>query len=186
MKILEKEVGLRDETRAAEQARDAMPIDKYTERANSLADTQHGLIEMSGEVLQAIKDLEEEKSISFPKETQLMKQVSRIMAEAETILAEPNTGPSAIAAETEIIELLLAVQRQQPPKKQSKSGSGKNPNGGGEGDTEESALALLGRGDEVNAQSVERETQQTTGTVGIGYPAEYRAGLDAYFGELEK
>ena len=186
MKILEKEVGLRDETRATDQARDAVSIERYTERANSLADSQHELIDMTADVLKSIKELEDEKAVSFPKETQLMNQVSRIMGEAEMILAQPETGPAAIAAETEIIELLLAVQRQQPPKKQSKSGSGNNPNGGGEGDTEESALALLGRGDEVNAQTIERETDQATGTVGAGYPAEYRVGLDAYFGELEK
>ena len=186
MRILEKEIGLRDETRAADQTREAVEWERYQERANSLATTQHELIDMTGHALQAIKELEAEKEASFPKETQLLTQVSSIMAEVEGLLRTPDTGPSAIAAETEIIEMLLQVQRKQPPKKSSKSGSGTNPNGGGEGDTEESALALIGRGDEVLAERVERVTDQATGTTGAGYPAEYRVGLDAYFGELEK
>ena len=186
MKILEKEVGLRDETRFTDQAREAMPVDKYTERANSLANSQGDINQMTRDTLKAISDLELEKGASFPKETQLLTQVSRIMSETEALLTEPNTGAPTIAAETEIIELLLQVQRKQPPKKSSKGGSGTNPNGGGEGDTEESALALLGRGDEQNSQRVERVTEQATGSVGTGYPAEYRIGLDTYFGELEK
>ena len=185
MKILEKEVGLRDETRAADQAREAMPVDKYTDRANSLAKSQREINQMTQDTLKAIADLEAEKEASFPKETSLLRQVSAIMSEAEALLAEPNTGAPTIAAETEIIELLLQVQRKQPPKKSSKGGSGTNPNGGGEGDTEESALALLGRGDEQQSQLVERVTEQATGTVGTGFPAEYRIGLDTYFGELE-
>ena len=186
MKILEKEIGLRDETRAAEQAREGMGVEKYTERATSLARSQNQIAEMTGETLQAIADLEEEKSLSFPKETQLLKHVARVMTEVEGMLSEPDTGPQPVAAETEIIEMLLQVQRKQPPKKSSKNGSGSNPNGGGEGDTEESALALLGRGDELNAETIERVTEQATGLTGAGYPAEYRIGLDTYFGELEQ
>ncbi len=186
MKILEREIGLRDETRAAEQMRAAVEIEKYNERADSLAKTQQGLNEMARDAVQSIKDLEAEKGLSFPKEKELLLQVSAVMGEVEELLAQPNTGSPTIATETEIIEMLLQVQRKQPPKKQSKGSSGKNPNGGGEGDTEESALALLGRGDEANSQSVERVTEQATGAVGAGYPAEYRVGLDVYFGELEK
>lgn len=186
MKILEKEVGLRDETRGTDQARNAMGLEKYSERANALAGTQVEINQMTQDTLKEIADLELEKGASFPKETQLLRQVSTIMGEVEGLLAEPNTGPATIAAETEIIELLLQVQRKQPPKKNSKGGSGNNPNGGGEGDTEESALALLGRGDEQNSQRVDRVSEAATGTVGSGFPAEYRSGLDAYFGELEK
>ena len=185
MKILEKEVGLRDETRATEEARDAMEADKYVERAESLAESQRGINQMTQDTLVAIAELEQEKGSSFPKETQLLRQVSGIMSEVEELLVIPNTGSATVAAETEVIELLLQVQRKQPPKKSSKGGSGTNPNGGGEGDTEESALALLGRGDEQNAERVERLTEQATGTVGSGFPAEYRIGLDTYFGELE-
>lgn len=186
MKILEKEIGLRDETRATEQAREGIERERYQQRAVSLAESQHELNQTTGEVLQAIKELEQEKGLSFPKETELLSHVSNIMTEVESLLREPDTGPSAIAAETEIIEMLLQVQRKQPPKKSSKSGSGTNPNGGGEGDTEESALALIGRGDELNSERIERVTDQATGSAGAGYPAEYRVGLDAYFGELEK
>lgn len=186
MKILEKEIGLREETRSTEQVRDALDVEDYAERASGLAVSQHEIADMAAKTSMAIVDLEKEKNLSFPKELQLMNAVSSIMQETEAILSEPNTGPEAIAAETEIIEMLLQVQRKQPPKKSSKGAAGENPNGGGEGDTEESALALIGRGDEVNAGTVERETAQATGTSGTTYPAEFRAGLDAYFADLEK
>ena len=185
MKILEREVGLRDETRGAEQARGGLGEEKYNQRAQSLAESQRDVQQMTEDTITAIKDLETEKSYSFPKEIELLTQVSGIMSEVDSLLQEPNTGAPTVAAETEIIELLLQVQRKQPPKKNSKGGSGNNPNGGGEGDTEESALALLGRGDELNSQTVEREIDQATGTIGSGFPAEYRIGLDTYFGELE-
>lgn len=186
MKILEREVGLRDETRATQQMKDGIEKEKYVVRTESLAETQQGLKQMAEDTIQSIKELEAEKGSSFPKEKELLTIVSGIMTEVETLLKQPNTGAPTVAAETEIIEMLLQVQRKQPPKKSSKGSSGKNPNGGGEGDTEESALALIGRGEEVNAQSVERMTDQATGTVGAGFPAEYRVGLDTYFGELEK
>lgn len=186
MRILEKEVGLRDETRAAEQARSGLDVAKFGERTTSLAKSQGDINTMTNETLEEIAKLELEKGASFPKETQLLRQVSRIMTEVETFLAQQKTDAPTVAAETEIIELLLQVQRQQPPKKSSQGGSGKNPNGGGEGETEESALALLGRGNEQNAERVDRVTEQATGTTGSGFPAEYRVGLDAYFGELEK
>jgi len=106
------------------------------------------------------------------------------MRDARDLLARPDTGPEPIAAETEAIELLLQAQRVKPPK--GGGGGGSSPGGGGSGDTEESALALIGRGDEMNAAPQDRTTSQMTGTPGSGFPAEFRAGLDAYFGELEK
>ena len=186
MKILEKEIGLREETRAAEQAKKAIEESVYTQRAADLADTQHEILEMTDTTMQAILDLQKEKDASFPKELQLLTHVGQVMSEVEGLLREPETGPETIAAQTEIIEMLLQVQRQQPPKKNTKGASGNKPNGGGEGDTDESALALLGRGDESNAGTAERETDQATGTAGSAYPAEFRTGLDAYFSDLEK
>ena len=40
MKILEKEIDLREETRTAEQAREGITAEKHLVTANSLADTQ--------------------------------------------------------------------------------------------------------------------------------------------------
>lgn len=186
MKILEKEIGLREETRAAEQSKTAIEQRAYVQRAEELAKSQREIFEMTEAAKQAIFELEQEKGASFPKEMQLLTHVGDVMTEVETLLMEPNTGGETIAAETQIIEMLLQVQRQQPPKKKSKGSSGDKPNGGGEGDAEESALALLGRGDETNAGTNERAAAQATGNSGNSYPAEFRSGLDAYFSDLEK
>lgn len=186
MKILEKEIGLREETRSTEQVRDVMGDEKYVKRTESLASTQVEIAEMNSKALKDIEELEAAKGSGFPTEKQMLRRVGKIMIEVTDLLSSHDTGSKTIAAETEIIELLLQVQRKQPPKKKSKGGGGSQPGSGGEGDTEESALALIGRGDESNAQRIDRTTQQTTGAAAAGYPVEYRSGLDTYFSELEK
>ena len=50
----------------------------------------------------------------FAYEIDLLGKVSGVMSEATEILARPETGSPAIAAETEAIELLAAVQADQP------------------------------------------------------------------------
>ena len=104
------------------------------------------------------------------------------MKEAAGILAGPETGPPAIAAETEAIELLLKSKRINP---NGGGGGGSNPGGGGTGTTQDSALALLGAG--LNQKEVRENqgTQQTVGETGPVWPEEFRAGLDQYFGRLE-
>ncbi len=186
MKILEKEIDLREETRATDQVREAMGQAKHGKRSESLAATQVQISEMNTKTLKDIEELEETKGVSFPTEKQMLRRVGTIMTEVTDLLTSHDTGSHTIAAETEIIELLLQVQRKPPPKKNSKGGGGSQPGSGGEGDTEESALALIGRGDEANAQRTNRSTQQTTGAISAGYPVEYRSGLDTYFSELEK
>ncbi len=183
MKILEKEIGLRDETRGAEQIRDILESEAYAQRANGLADTQLALATRTGDVVQQLQELES-KGLQFPNEIALLARVEEVMREARDLLARPDTGAEPIAAETEAIELLLQAQRVQPPK--GGGGGGSTPGGGGSGDTQEAALALIGRGEETNATPKDRTTSQTTGTTGSGFPTEFRAGLDAYFGELEK
>lgn len=183
MKILEKEIGLRDETRGAEQIRDILESEAYAQRAHSLAETQQTLATRTGDVVQQIQELEGQ-GLEFPDEIALLTRVEEVMREAGDLLARPDTGPEPIAAETEAIELLLQAQRVTPPK--GGGGGGSTPGGGGSGDTQEAALALIGRGEETNATPKGRTTSQTTGTTGSGFPTEFRTGLDTYFGELEK
>ena len=186
MKILEKEIGLREETRATENVREVMGADKFKKRSESLAATQTEIATMNADALTAIEELEQAKGLGFPSEKQMLRRCGKVMTEVEELLTSHETGSKTIAAETEIIELLLQVQRKQPPKKKSKGSGGSQPGAGGEGDTDESALALIGRGDESNAQRINRTTKQSSGAVSAGYPVEYRSGLDAYFSELEK
>ncbi len=111
----------------------------------------------------------------------MLSKVSGIMIETIEILRKPDTGPNAIAAETEIIELLLESKRFSP----SGGGGGAAPGGGGKGETDTPALALVGTG--VNAKEF-REEMSATQAVGVGgmsLPEEYRSGLDAYFNQLE-
>ena len=183
MKILEQEIALREETRALDQARDALNADRYDERARPLADTQAELGVRVLDVIQQLRDLEAEENKAYPKEIALLTRVEQVMQEAHELLDRPETGPETIAAETEVIELLLQAKRANP--KSGGGGGGDTPGGGGQGDTEEAALALVGSGSESSAHAEERNVGQATGVSGSELPAEFRAGLDAYFGGLE-
>src|SRR5205807_5596730 len=99
-------------------------------------------------VTQRIRELPE-GDMKFAKEINLLGTVSEVMKEATEILAKPDTGSQAIAAETEAIELLLQSKRFNP---KGGGGGGSNPGGGGGGTTTDSALSLLGKG--VNEKEV--------------------------------
>jgi hypothetical protein len=181
LQILEAEVNLREETRVAEQARPALAADDYGGRAGRLSDTQDGLEERVVKVNEQIRELPDGED-EFAKEIELLETVAVVMNEATEILARPETGPPAIGAETEIIELLLQSRRINPG---GGGGGGSTPGGGGGGDTVDSALALLGIG--VNAKEVResRDVNQAVGESGRSLPEEFRAGLDEYFSRLE-
>ena len=120
----------------------------------------------------------------FAYEMNLLGKVAGVMSEATGILARPETGSEAIAAETEAIELLLRSRRINP--RGGGGGGGANPGGGGTGKTIDSAMALLGSG--VNQKEVreDRGVSQVTGESGPVLPEEFRAGLDEYFNRLER
>ena len=181
MKILEEEIELREETRGLQQARAALAGDEFTERAIPLSQTQDALARRTGDVVAKIREIPDGDS-KFGKEIGLLLHVERVMDEACDILARPDTGPAAIAAETEAIELLLQAKRINP---KGGGGGGSSPGGGGSGTTEQSALALLGSGDDRDASVEKRHVGQATGTSGRQLPAEFRDGLDAYFDALE-
>lgn len=181
LKILEGEVNLRDETRVAEQAREALDAADHEEQAIKLAEVQESLGGRVNDVIGRIRELPDAES-EFGKELELLGQVELVMDEAATILGEPDTGSRAIAAETEAIELLLQSKRINP---NGGGGGGSSPGGGGGGTTKDTALALLGSG--LNQQEVREDTgtTQTVGETGRGFPEEFRSGLDEYFHRLE-
>ena len=182
MRILEAEIDLREETRALEQAHDALEQDRYVQQAQHLGRTQEELHKRLGQVMVDIRNLPE-GSIKFRKELQIIGAAVDVMAEATGILNQPDTGPEAIAAETEVIELLLQSKRCNP--NGGGGGGGASPGGGGGGDTDTPALALYGPGADARAQIQHREVRQSTGTTGRGFPAEFREGLDSYFNAIE-
>jgi hypothetical protein len=181
LQILEAEVHLREDTRVAQQARPALEQMKYTQQAVALSQTQRKLQERINKVTQRIEALPDAET-EFGFEINLLGRVSQVMDEATEILARPETGRPAIAAETEAIELLLQSRRFNP----GGGGGGRNPGGGGGGTTHDSALSLIGTG--VNEKEVRQApgAGQATGTAGTTLPEEFRLGLDTYFNRLEQ
>jgi hypothetical protein len=182
LQVLEAEVNLREDTRVAEQAKKAVAKEIHAEQAAALSRTQRQLQERIVKVTQRIRELPEGEEL-FAKEIRLLGAVAEVMDEATKILAGPDTGSKAIAAETEAIELLLQSKRFNP---NGGGGGGANPGGGGGGTTTDSALSLIGKG--ANEKEV-RESQaatHATGETGATLPEEFRAGLDTYFNRLEK
>jgi len=180
LQILEAEVNLREETRVAEQAKPALAEDEYGDQADKLSETQDGLEDRVVEVTQRIRELPDGEA-EFAYEIKLLETVAVVMNETTEILARPETGPPAIGAETEVIELLLQSRRINPG---SGGGGGSTPGGGGGGTTLDTALALLGIG--VNDKEVreDRGVAQSVGDSGRSLPEEFRAGLDKYFNRL--
>lgn len=181
MRILEAEIDLREETRTTEKAREAIRGEEYATRAEKLAETQATLTKRTAEVVLKIEDLP--NADQFGKEIQLLTAVAQVMLEATGILAEPETGAPAIAAETEAIELLLQARRVNP--NGGGGGGGSSPGGGGNGTTDQAALALIGPGIDKDAEIEERDIGQALGAAGKELPAEFREGLDRFLNALE-
>ena len=133
-------------------------------------------------VIERIRELPDADK-EFGKEIALLGQVTKVMGDAADILAGPETGPPAIAAETEAIELLLKSKRINP---KGGGGGGADPGGGGTGTTQDSALALLGAGMNEKEVRESHDTEQATGDSGSALPEEFRHGLDQYFDRLEE
>ena len=184
MKILDEEVNLREETRVVEQTREAVGEDPHVEAALNLADRQEGLADrIVGLVERLLEEPDGERE--FAQEIQLFDQVEEVMVETIDILGTPDTGPKALGAETEAIELLLAAQAAASNRGGGGGGGGGTPGGGGSGTATASALALLGSANRTVAVAG-GEAEQATGVSGRVLPEEFRAGLDAYFNRLER
>ncbi len=182
LQILEAEINLRDETRVAEQARPAIAAEDHQQQATKLSVTQSELKVRIDKVTDRIRELPEAE-VNFGKEIKLLGLVSQVMNEATEILARPETGKPAIAAETEAIELLLQSKRINP---KGGGGGGANPGGGGGGTTQDSALSLVGTGANEKEVREDRGVSQATGNTGPALPEEFRSGLDEYFNRLER
>ena len=182
LQILEGEVNLRDETRVAEQARPALAADEFGKQAHGLSRTQDSLRDRTIKVTARIRDLPDAEE-EFGKELALLEEVAQVMDDATGILARPDTGTEAIAAETDAIELLLQTKRIDP---KGGGGGGSSPGGGGRGTTDTPAIALIGNG--LNKEEVrqDRGVSQATGDTGPALPEEYRSGLDQYFNKLDR
>lgn len=184
MKALQTQMYLRDETREMESVKPALTAEAYESKVIPLELSQQDLREEVDRVQDDIRALPDGDEI-FGSELQLLSLVSDTMRQARGVLARPGTGPEAIAAQTEAIELLLQSKRQQ---NSGGGGGGSSPGGGsqasGSGSSALSDIGEQGNGGETsNAQS--REVEQSTGKAGRMLPEEFRRGLDTYFNTLE-
>jgi len=202
MQILEAETNLREETRVAEQVRAGIAASAFVDRAGRLTDTQHSLARRVRALAERLADMPDgavryDQEVErlrgeivpsrgdaqrFAREVRLFRVVEQVMAEASGILARPDTGRRAIAAETEAIELLLQSQFGGG----GGGGGGSSPGGGSGGTTRDSALARLGEGINARARPEAPEEEQAIGRSGRVLPEEFRDGLDAYFNALER
>lgn len=184
MKVLQEEMQLRDETREMEETRPAFAPDVYASKVRPLSSTQSDLRERVDEIVTSISELPD--AGDFGREVQLLSLVSDIMRQAHAVLLRPDTGPEAIAFETEVIELLLQSKRQ-PSGGGGGGGGSSNSGGGNNGGGKGSALSDIGpqnRSTDPPA-SPDRKVDQSTGKAGRELPEEFRRGLDTYFNELE-
>jgi hypothetical protein len=180
LKITEAEMDLREATREAERLRWAMTDAELAERAAPLAEEQGTLSARTRDVAEAIRALP--NAAGFGEEIALLGAADGAMGDAERLLRAPDTGPAAIAAETEAIELLLQSRRGGG----GGGGGGMNPGAStASGTATLPALALVGRGTAASAAVETRATEQRLGDASLEYPAEFREGLDRYFGELD-
>lgn len=185
LRLINREIQLREETREVEQAKNALTDVKYYERSEALSDIQYEIAEDTHEVAREISLLDNANEPLIRRQLAKVAKAAEVMEEAESILAEPNTGPKAIAAISEVIEILLETQRAPNA---SGGGSGGQSPGGGSGGLAAivSALRLMGVGDDTGTAFIEkRSPKQATGKAGRVLPEEFRQGLDAYFNVLE-
>jgi hypothetical protein len=182
MKSLRDEMNLRDETRECENAKPAVAWEKFNADARVLSNTQTEIGTRTAGAISDILALPDGEA-KFPKELGLLKNVVTVMDDAHGILATPETGAPAVAAETEAIELLLQSKRSG---NKSGGGGGSSPGGGGKGTTSDAALADIGPGSDAKSVVTARPVGQATGVAGKEFPDEFKSGLDSYFGLLEK
>ena len=175
MRIINREIQLREETRELEQAKEALTADEYSDRSIALYETQITLTEDTREVEAQMSLLPTAQERFIQGQLAKVGHAAEVMEEVEDILAEPDTGPRAIAAITETIEILLETGRMPnaPMIRNAPAATA-------------SALMLLGVGDDSGKASIEnRSPRQATGKTGRVLPEEFRQGLDAYFDALE-
>jgi hypothetical protein len=180
MRILEGEIDLRDETRAAETAKKAVKTEEYEESLAQLFETQTSIHDRTLAVMDDIRAIPNGEN-KFGKELKIIGMAAAAMHDAADLLSRPTTDSDVIAAETEAIEMLLQAKRCNP----KGGGGGSSPGGGGGGDTETVALAMHGPGADPNAHIESRDIQQATGTTNDQLPAEFRDGLEDFFNAVE-
>jgi hypothetical protein len=185
LRILEAEVDLREDTRAAGRAVRPLAAGRLAAAGAELGGRQEKLADRIARLSDRLAA--EPDARDFRDEIDLFEQVGDVMDEASDRLRTPDAGPETIAAETEAIELLLQSQAANGGGGGGGGGgASQSPGGGGGGTTSALAELLLGRGNKAKGGGDDVEQGQGTGRSGRVLPEEFRAGLDSYFNRLEK
>ena len=175
LRIIDGQIQLRDETRELNQAKKVMKSNVYQQRVEGLHQTQQELGQQALEVIEQIEDLPNVGEELIQRQLNKVIDATDVMDEVKEILATPDTGPQAIAAESEVIEILLETGRLPNEPLVMKVPPTSTP-----------ALMLIGSGDDGSKAFIEnRAPEQAIGKAGRILPEEFRQGLDAYFDALE-
>lgn len=188
---------------AAEETR-GQALAKHKEGSAKVADDQD---ELSADVQQLVIEQTQ------PKVIELLREVEKIMGEATDNLAKADTGGDTIAAQTEIIEkIMAAAEQKQSSGGGGKSGgammdmmkrmTGKDPDGdqkgkgkgkngkpsdtGSNGQEGESDTANEANGGEAGGKNEVRRVPKAAGNASAEIPEEFRKAFDAYNRGAEK
>ncbi len=184
MDDVEAKAGAADDVRAKAIAKLVAAASVADGEAKATIQKQIATLEAEGEVQETalalrIEEIEFAKKLAIKilgGEIKKLNHAAKVMDEVAWLLIKPpRTDMTVIAAETEVIEILLKTHRlpnapmvvMAPP-------------------ASALANALAGIGDDSSRSSIEnRAPDQATGKAGRKLPAEFRQGLDAYFNALE-
>lgn len=173
LRLINREIQLREETRELDHARPAMPVETVKQQGAGLSAIQAGMADKSRELVGRIRGLPDAQKLQA--DMQKLTSAGTVMDEAAGLLETPETGAPTIAAISEVIEILLETRRVQ-----------NNPTVMKVKTTAASALMLVGIGDDTELATIEeRAPGQSTGLTGRALPAEFQQGLDVYFNALE-
>jgi len=176
LRILDREIRLRDEIRELDQAAADLAVSVIHERADRLRQVQANLALKTHSVAESIEQLPRSEHEIMQNHIKRLRQAEEVMQEVASLLERDETGPATIAAISEVIEILLKTSRSSNSQQINKSSPTTTP-----------AIQLLGLADdEATAELVDRTPQQSTGTAGRQLPEEYRYGLDRYLNVLEQ
>lgn len=181
LRILESEVDLRKQTRVAEQGRAVTRTDDYMGEAVRLSQSQDLLRDRLDVVVQGL-EAAPDGALNYSAEIEVLSAASAAMVDATKTLVQPETGPPAIAAQTEAIELLLQSNKVMPS--DSAGGGGAGAGAGGEAD--QAAVAMLGEAINGLANPRQSDPGVATSNGRERVPERFREGVTEYFDRLER
>ncbi|MEM0925649.1 MAG: hypothetical protein AAGJ83_06400, partial [Planctomycetota bacterium] len=180
LRLLEAEVELREETRKTERAKSIMSDQDHMQSSIALSETQDLLRDRLDKVVDDLSS-QPQGQLHFATEMEVLSAGVQAMADAAEMLVSRETGPPAIAAETEAIELLLQSRKINP----EPSSSGSSLSSQTEG-TDQAAMQLIEDALNPLAQQRVNETRTTTSRTREGIPERYRESVREFFERLDR